>query len=135
MSDDLPSHYDTLSVPADATADMVRAAYRKAAQKHHPDRCGGDQDAQRQMAHINAAYAVLSHPQRRASYDSWMRARQARRLAQQAAEAARPTRFSETWPWGLVAGTTAFALATVATVLYKTSLPALVIAAQALTGG
>jgi DnaJ-class molecular chaperone len=135
MSDDLQTHYDTLSVPPNATADMLRAAYRRAAQRHHPDRCGGDAQAQQQMAHINAAYAVLSHAERRASYDAWMRARQARRLAEAAAQAARPSGFAATWPWGLIAGTTAFALGTVGTVLYKTSLPALVIATQALTGG
>lgn len=134
MSDAPQTHYDTLSVPSNATAEVVRAAYRRAAQRHHPDRCSGDANAQQRMAHINAAYAVLSHPERRASYDMWMRARQARRLAEAAAQAARPSRFAETWPWGLVAGTAAFALATVGTVLYKTSLPALVIATRALSG-
>jgi len=133
MSDASRTHYDTLSVPPNATAAMVRAAYRRAAQRHHPDRCS-DAAAQQRMAHINAAYAVLSHPERRASYDMWMRARQARRLAEVAAQAARPSRFAEAWPWGLIAGTTAFALATVGTVLYKTSLPALVIATRALGG-
>jgi hypothetical protein len=113
-----PSHYDLLDVERDASPDTLRVAYRRAAQRHHPDRNGGDGGA---MARINEAYAVLSHPQRRASYDQWMRAVEARLLAEAAAQAARPSRFAESWPWGLVAATTAVAFLAVGTVLYKTS--------------
>lgn len=123
MSQDFePSHYDTLRVPADASADALRKAYRREAQKHHPDR-NGDPAAQCRMARINEAYAVLSHPQRRASYDQWMRARAARRTAESAAAAARPSRFAASWPWGLVAATAAFTMLTVGTTLYKASAP------------
>lgn len=116
-----PSHYDTLQVAPTASAADLRSAYRRAAQRHHPDRCGDDPAAQRQMADVNAAYAVLSHPQRRASYDQWLRARLARDAAEAAVRAAQPSRFAATWPWGLIACTTAIALFTVGTVLYKTS--------------
>jgi hypothetical protein len=44
--------FQVLGVPASATADQVRDAYRQLAAKHHPDRAGGDAAA---MARINAA--------------------------------------------------------------------------------
>src|SRR4051812_22730641 len=94
-----PSHYATLAVAADASAADVRLAYRRAAQRNHPDRTGNAADAQERMARINEAYSVLSHPQLRASYDLWLNARHARQLADAAAQAARPTRFAATWPW------------------------------------
>lgn len=122
-----PSHYDLLGVPSSAAADELRLAYRRAAQRHHPDRQPGDARAQQRMAAINEAYAVLSHPQRRASYDQFLRARQARCRAEAAAAAARPSRFASGWPWGLVAATMAIALGTVGAVLYRTALPAMAV--------
>jgi curved DNA-binding protein CbpA len=83
------------------------------------------------MARINEAYAVLSHPQRRASYDQWLLARDARHQAEAAARAARPSRLAASWPWGLVAATAAFAFFSVGTVVYKTSWAASAIAAKA----
>jgi len=118
-----PSHYETLRVAPNATPDALRRAYRRAAQQHHPDRQPGDSAAQERMARINEAYAVLSHPERRASYDQWLRAHLASRRARAAAEAARPSRLAVSWPWGLVAATIAIAFATVGTVLYKTGGP------------
>lgn len=126
-----PSHYATLAVAFDAGAAEVRLAYRRAAQRHHPDRGGDSLQAQERMARINEAYAVLSHPQRRASYDQWLLARHARQQADAAARAARPSRFAASWPWGLVAATAAFAFFSVGTVVYKTSWAASAIAAKA----
>jgi curved DNA-binding protein CbpA len=125
-----PSHYETLGVTRSAAHDELRLAYRRAAQHHHPDRQPGDGHAQHRMAAINEAYAVLSHPQRRASYDQWLRAREARCRAEAAAAAAQPSRFAAGWPWGLVAATMAIALGTVGAVLYRTALPTLAVAAQ-----
>ena len=61
--------YDILEVRSDASADEVRAAYRRAARVHHPDAKGDEQ----RMAAINAAWHVLGHPQRRAEYDRTLR--------------------------------------------------------------
>lgn len=119
------THYEVLGVATDACPDALRRAYRRAAQRHHPDRSPGDPSAQQRMAHINEAYAVLSHPQRRESYDQWVRARAARHAADAALRASRPSRFEASWPWGLVAGTLAFALLTVGTALYKSTAPAI----------
>lgn len=117
------SHYATLGLDRDATQESVRRAYRRQAQVHHPDRQPGDAAAPDRMARINQAYAVLSHPVRRASYDTWLDARRARERAQAAAQSARPSRFAESWPWGLVAATIAFAMASVGTVVYKSAAP------------
>lgn len=60
------SLYDTLGCSADASDDDVRKAYRRACQRAHPDKHGGDG---RQQQEINDAFAVLSDPERRAEYD------------------------------------------------------------------
>lgn len=60
------SHYETLDVERDATAEQIRAAFRKASAKAHPDREGGSHEAQ---AAINAAYRILSDPVARKHYD------------------------------------------------------------------
>jgi DnaJ-class molecular chaperone len=58
--------YQTLGVARDATADQIKHAYRKLASQHHPDR-GGDTKA---FQEIQAAYDMLSDPQRRAALDN-----------------------------------------------------------------
>lgn len=60
------NHYDTLGVKPDATPEEIKAAKRKKASEHHPDKPGGDGQ---EMAKINRAYEVLADPQRRAQYD------------------------------------------------------------------
>lgn len=60
-----PTHYEVLGVPADATAAQIRAAYRTAARRLHPDAGGAAAD----MRTLNAAWHVLSDPGRRAAYD------------------------------------------------------------------
>lgn len=57
--------YDVLGVAPSADAAEVRAAYRRAARRHHPDR-RGDADA---MARVNEAWQVLGNPERRRQYD------------------------------------------------------------------
>ncbi|RYF43907.1 MAG: J domain-containing protein [Comamonadaceae bacterium] len=117
------THYDTLSVAHRADADLVRLAYRRQAQKYHPDKTPGSRDAQLRMAQINEAYAVLSNPARRATYDRWIEARRARIAAErQAARAGQPaSRFSAAWPWTLLFATIACAVLAVGTVLYKSA--------------
>ena len=66
----LPSHYDTLRVDRHASPQRVRLAYRRMAQKFHPDKHQGRGDAASVMAQINQAYEVLSDPQKRQAYDA-----------------------------------------------------------------
>lgn len=62
-------HYEVLGVGRGATPDEIKAAFRRLAQEHHPDRNAGDADAAERFKAINAAYQVLSDPQRRRLYD------------------------------------------------------------------
>ena len=61
-----PSHYTTLGVPPTASQSEIRAAYRRLALEHHPDRNTRGVD---RMARVNAAYAVLDSPRARRAYD------------------------------------------------------------------
>ena len=117
------TYYDILRVSRRADPAGVRMAYRRLAQKYHPDRLPGNADAQRIMAMINEAHDVLSDPARRASYDHSLAgrddyARRARRLRLLAADA--PV---AAWPWFLLFATMAFATAAIGTVLYKSVVP------------
>lgn len=58
--------YDTLGISRDASAVQIKAAYRKLASQHHPDK-GGDKDT---MQQIQEAYDVLSDRERRTHYDA-----------------------------------------------------------------
>lgn len=60
------SRYDTLGVHQDATQDEIKRAYKSLAQKLHPDRQGGDEEA---FKRLQEAYAVLSDEDSRAHYD------------------------------------------------------------------
>ena len=60
--------YSILGVPAAATAEEIRAAYRRLARLYHPDLNSGP-EAEARMKEINQAYATLSDPLRRRHYD------------------------------------------------------------------
>jgi molecular chaperone DnaJ len=62
-------HYEVLGVSRTASPEEIKAAFRKLAAQHHPDRNPGDPKAAARFKEINAAYQVLSDPQRRAMYD------------------------------------------------------------------
>ena len=66
MSSASPSLYQQLGVTADVDLITLRRAYRRRALECHPDRTDGDAHV---MAALNAAWAVLSDPNRRAAYD------------------------------------------------------------------
>src|SRR6266511_745278 len=61
--------YKVLGVPKDASAADIKKAYRKLAQKLHPDANPGDKDAEERFTEISAAYDVLGDPEKRKSYD------------------------------------------------------------------
>lgn len=63
-----PDYYEIIQVHHAAEPEVIQAAYRRLSLKYHPDVYHGA-DAQRRMALLNEAYAVLSDPQRRAAYD------------------------------------------------------------------
>jgi DnaJ-class molecular chaperone len=78
-----PDHYAILGLDRNCTADQVRAAYRILAKRFHPDVNGGSADAVKQTQALNAAYDILSDPEKRSAYDS------ARESARKAPKASR----------------------------------------------
>ena len=62
-------YYKLLGVERDASADEIKKAFRKMAQKLHPDKHKGDRDIEEKFKAINEAYEVLKDPGKRAQYD------------------------------------------------------------------
>jgi curved DNA-binding protein CbpA len=60
--------YKILQVDSEADPDVIQAAYRRLAQKYHPDVTTGS-DAAARMVAINAAWEVLRDPTTRAAFD------------------------------------------------------------------
>ena len=61
-------YYQVLGVEKDASAEVLKKAFRKLARKYHPD-VSKEADADVRMREVNEAYAVLSDPEKRAAYD------------------------------------------------------------------
>jgi curved DNA-binding protein len=61
-------YYKVLGVERGATADQVKAAYRRLARKYHPD-VSKEKDAEARFKEMQEAYEVLKDPQKRAAYD------------------------------------------------------------------
>ena len=64
-------YYEILGAQRDASAGELKAAYRKLAMRHHPDRNPGDKAAEQRFKEINEAYEILKDEQRRAAYDQF----------------------------------------------------------------
>lgn len=62
-------YYEILGVARDADQQEIKRAYRKLAQKHHPDKNPDDPNAEDRFKAINEAYEVLGDPDKRAKYD------------------------------------------------------------------
>jgi DnaJ-class molecular chaperone len=63
-----PDYYSIIQVDPRAEREVIDAAYRRLASKYHPD-VDPSPGATERMKLINAAYEVLSDPERRAAYD------------------------------------------------------------------
>jgi curved DNA-binding protein len=61
-------YYAVLGVPKTASADEIKAAYRKLVRKYHPD-VSKEADADARTKELNEAYGVLGDPEKRAAYD------------------------------------------------------------------
>jgi molecular chaperone DnaJ len=64
-------YYEVLEVERTAGDGDLKAAFRKAAMKWHPDRNPGDKDCEHRFKEINEAYEILKDPNKRAAYDRY----------------------------------------------------------------
>lgn len=62
-------YYNVLGVSKDADDKEIKRAFRKLAQKYHPDKNPDDPTAEAKFKDINEAYAVLSDADKRSKYD------------------------------------------------------------------
>ncbi|MGR9014619.1 MAG: J domain-containing protein [Gammaproteobacteria bacterium] len=73
------THYDNLKVTKDAPASVIRAAYKALCQTFHPDKFqGSNEEAERVMRLVNASYAVLIDPTKRAVHNNWIKEQEAK---------------------------------------------------------
>jgi molecular chaperone DnaJ len=64
-------YYEILGIARTASDEEIKKAYRRLAMQHHPDRNSGNKTAEDKFKIINEAYAVLSDPDKRSSYDRY----------------------------------------------------------------
>ena len=62
-------YYEVLGIQRNASDPDIKAAFRKAAMKHHPDRNPGDSECEHRFKELNEAYEVLKDAEKRAAYD------------------------------------------------------------------
>lgn len=62
------NYYNILGVDKSASKDEIKKAFRKLAQKYHPDKKGGDEA---KFKEINEAYTVLGNDKKRQEYDQF----------------------------------------------------------------
>jgi len=67
-------YYELLGVGKGADDASIKAAYRRLAKEHHPDRKNGCKESESRFKAINEAYDVLKDPQKRAAYDRFGKA-------------------------------------------------------------
>jgi molecular chaperone DnaJ len=63
--------YEVLGVAKNASEGDIKKAYRRAAQKFHPDRNPDNKEAEESFKEAKEAYEILSNPQKRAAYDQF----------------------------------------------------------------
>lgn len=73
------THYDNLKVTRDAPVSVIRAAYKALCQTFHPDKFqGSTEEAERVIKLVNASYAILIDPAKRAGHNAWIREQEAK---------------------------------------------------------
>jgi len=69
VTDEPVDAYKMLQVDPEAEDEVIQAAYRRLAQKYHPDVTGPSPESARRMAAINNAWEMVRDPVRRRAYD------------------------------------------------------------------
>jgi DnaJ-class molecular chaperone len=62
-------HYANLGISKTATQEEIKKAYRKLAVQYHPDKTGGDKEAEELFKKISDSYAILNDEKKREEYD------------------------------------------------------------------
>ncbi len=63
-------YYAVLGVDKNASDKEIKKAYRKLANKYHPDKNQGNKVAEEKFKEVNEAYQVLGDPEKRKKYDT-----------------------------------------------------------------
>ena len=64
-------YYDVLGVQKNSSPEQIKAAYRKLAVKHHPDKNPDDKPSEEKFKEAGEAYHVLSDKERKQNYDNF----------------------------------------------------------------
>ena len=68
------THYETLGIPRTAKPEQIKRSYRGLVKRFHPDLFPAGSQAQAEagerLRQVNAAYAILSNMQKKATYDA-----------------------------------------------------------------
>ena len=64
-------YYEVLGVQKNSSSEQIKAAYRKLAVKHHPDKNPGDKSSEEKFKEASEAYHVLSDKERKQNYDNF----------------------------------------------------------------
>ncbi len=67
----MSDYYTILGVEREADEAELKKAYRRLAMQYHPDRNGGDVEAEARFKEITEAYEVLRDPEKRGVYDRY----------------------------------------------------------------
>src|SRR5947207_1456646 len=62
-------YFKVLGVPKNASAAEIKKAYRRLAQRNHPDANPGNKEAEERFKEVSSAYDVLGDTEKRANYD------------------------------------------------------------------
>ena len=64
-------YYNVLGVQKNSSPEQIKAAYRKLAVKHHPDKNSGNKSSEEKFKEASEAYHVLSDQERKQNYDNF----------------------------------------------------------------